>query len=154
MDRCQFLCHGCSSSVIVHDLDINRAIVPTKTNAKLLVDSDAVHPGSGARQFLQSIARRASQIINLSCRGYHSQLSACRVLKIDKRRDTESFGKFSCFGATKRFDHIVPFIDKRFKGNMLALSRSVADIQILLKRLTMFEEIRKHLDRVQIKAWI
>ena len=53
------------ASVVVDDLDVVRiAIAPTKADAPLIVDTDAVLAGPVALELLQAITRRHSQVFN------------------------------------------------------------------------------------------
>jgi len=56
--------HGCSPSVVVHNLNVYRtAFRPAEAHAKLVVHADAVLPGTATFQRLQTVARRCTQKI-------------------------------------------------------------------------------------------
>src|SRR5690349_12605153 len=62
-----------SPSVIVNDLDvIGVPVFPSKTNAPLIVDADAVLAGAIARQLLRSIPGESMQVVQ-GCRGIQDQ---------------------------------------------------------------------------------
>jgi hypothetical protein len=55
--------------VVVDDFDVIGAILlPYKTNAKLIVDADAVLTASASSQWFQHISWRLAQIIQTGCR--------------------------------------------------------------------------------------
>jgi hypothetical protein len=59
MDWFDFLRHGSFLSMIVNNLDIERSrVFPAKTDAPLIVDTDAVLSGPAAAQGVQPIVRR------------------------------------------------------------------------------------------------
>jgi len=66
---------GSPALMIVNEFDAFRAIVPDKTEAPLIVDTDAVLPFSIASQGFQTIARRTSQIVKPSRRVHHIEFS-------------------------------------------------------------------------------
>jgi len=66
--------------VIVHDFDILSTIVPPEANTPLIVDPDAVLPGTVAMQRLQTIAWRHAQIGQSRHRIEMQQLPSRRTL--------------------------------------------------------------------------
>ena len=75
------LAHIVSPSMIIHDLNILRALCrPHKAHAESIVYSDAVLPGPLALQRFQSIARRNAQIIQRPGAIEHSQFAHCHQL--------------------------------------------------------------------------
>jgi hypothetical protein len=62
MNWCKFLRHG--RLVIVHELNgVRVAVDPPETDTPLVIDPNAVLPGSIAAQLLQSIAGRRPQVV-------------------------------------------------------------------------------------------
>src|SRR5690606_19179933 len=87
---CHFssLDHTMNTSVIIHDLDVDRVtVLPAETNAPLVVHADAVLPGAVAFQSLQPVARRCPQIEQRLCPVQQEQLAPDRPLYVPEPRD-------------------------------------------------------------------
>ena len=71
------------TSVVVDDLDVVCvAIAPTKADAPLIVDTDAVLAGTVALELLQAVTRRHSQVFDRLSRVDRDELSEHHATQI------------------------------------------------------------------------
>jgi len=67
MNGVEFLGHDAPRSVVIHNFNtLGIRVLPGKTHAPLIVDADAVLPSAVARQRLEPVAWRNSQVIQAS----------------------------------------------------------------------------------------
>ncbi len=93
--------------MIVQYLDVGGVLaVPAKDHAPLVVDRDGLEPGEVARQSVQAIAGRVSQVVKDSRGVQHLQLAARALLNILREALIEGSaeGDFSAL-VGKAFDH-------------------------------------------------
>jgi len=76
--------------VIVHNLDLVRvSVLPSKADAPLVVDANAVLTLSVAVQRFEPIARRDSQVLNSACSMQIKKLPPC--LSLDRAKPRNEF---------------------------------------------------------------
>src|SRR5262245_2007440 len=72
--------------VVVRDLDfICVPLLPSEADPPLIVDADAMLPGSIANESLESISRRYSKILQRFCCVDQQQLSMCSALDVGRK---------------------------------------------------------------------
>jgi hypothetical protein len=92
--------------MVVNDLDVLGARGrPTKANAPLIVDANAVLPVPVAFESLQPIAGRDAQILEATGDFQLSQLAACDRGNAFESPDSISAGEGLRVGAPKRSNH-------------------------------------------------
>jgi len=92
--------------MIVHDLDVFSPLIrPTKAEAKLIVNADAVLTSTVLFQGFQSIARRNPQIAELTRDLQLPQLASSDGRDIRESPDQRSLCKRLGLGALERLDH-------------------------------------------------
>lgn len=102
--------------VVVHYLYVFGARSrPAKTNAPLIVDTDAVLAGSITLQRLQPIAGRHPQIVQAAGDLKLSELAASYVGDVDKSPDTIASGQRLSIGALERLDQC-PIVTQRMNN--------------------------------------
>ena len=100
------LAQSCLRSVVVHDFDVFRMPVnPAKTDSKLVVDTDAVLPGTISPELLQPIARWHTQKIQRAPSMHEVQFSACCRFNIHKALHPLPVEQCLGLGTTEAFDH-------------------------------------------------
>jgi hypothetical protein len=94
--------------VIVHYLYVFSACFrPTKTDAPLIIDADAVLAGSLAPESFQAIARRHPQIFQASSDLQLPEFSAGYIGDVYKAPDAVASSQCFGVGALERLDHAV-----------------------------------------------
>lgn len=121
------LSQSCLRSVVVHNLDIFRMPVnPAKTDSKLVVDTDAVLPGTISPELLQPIARWHTQKIKRARSMHKVQFSARCRFNIHKALHPLPVEQCLGLGTTEAFDQriIVYRLTIYHKGSWFPLWRS------------------------------
>lgn len=92
--------------MVIDDLDVLRACdCPTKTHAELVVHADTVLPGAIARERLQPIARRNTEVFELDRNLELPELAACDRLCVHEPLHPSAARKSLRVGALERYDH-------------------------------------------------
>jgi len=93
--------------MVIDDLDIvSVPLIPSETDAPLIVDADAPLPFSIPSQFLKSVARRDKKKINAGSAVNQGQFSKCGLLNILwESRGKEPVEYFQRFLASECLDH-------------------------------------------------
>jgi hypothetical protein len=90
--RIRYFAHNLSPSMVIHNLNVFRTFsCPSKTDAELIIDTYAVLSGPAARQSLQPVAWRNSQIVEFPRPIQHRQLTHGHRLDIRETPDTFPF---------------------------------------------------------------
>jgi hypothetical protein len=77
--------------VIIYDLNVGGACCgPSKADAKLVVDANAVLSGSGAMKLFQSVSWRDAQVLQASGKLKLSQLSDSNSFNVHESRNAPS----------------------------------------------------------------
>lgn len=92
--------------MIVHDLDVFRVPVnPAEANPKLVVDTDAVLPGTITLERFQPVARRYAQKIQRTGSVHKIEFSACHRLDVYKTLHSLPVEQCLSIGAVKALNH-------------------------------------------------
>jgi len=77
--------------MLVHDLYVvGVSFAPPKADSPLVVDPDAMLPCAFPREFLEAIARRYTQIIQLLCGVKYRQLSPSHTMQVRRESSGDS----------------------------------------------------------------